>query len=93
MPDEVGHYYLLHRDIARRFNRTNRWVLDRIRAGDFGDEVIEDEGDYLVPLADFNRFVRARRVFDETTGDLKPIFARGAAAARHKLGQRRVKES
>jgi hypothetical protein len=92
MPEDVGHYYLLHRDIAIRFRRTDRWVLNHIRAGSFGDEVIEDNGDYLVPLAAFNAFVRARRVFDDA-GHLKPIYARSRAQARERLALRRGQES
>jgi hypothetical protein len=88
----VGEYYLLHRDIALRFHRTERWVLDKIRAGDFGTDVIQDNGDYLVPLKDYNRFVAARRVFNEA-GELKPLFARSAGELKRKLsGLRRGRD-
>lgn len=93
MPEEVGHYYLLHRDIARRFNRNARWVLDAIRDGKFGTEVIEDSGDFLVPLHAYNSFVRARQVFDDETGSLKPIFARTPGEAKQKLTTRRKRGS
>jgi hypothetical protein len=91
-PEPVGEYYLLHRDIALRFHRTERWVLDKIREGAFGKDVIQDSGDYLVPLSAFNAFVAARRVFDES-GELKPVFARNAGELKRKLaGLRRGRE-
>lgn len=82
--NEVGEYYMVHREIAERLRRQNRWVLERIRNGDFGTEVIEDAGDYMVPLSAFNAFVRARRVFDDN-GQLKSVYARTADELKKKL--------
>jgi hypothetical protein len=86
--------YLSHQEIALRFRRNNRWALDACRAGDFGPDVIEDGGDYLVPVPAYNAYCAARKIFDEQTGALKPVYARTSGEARRKLvGLRNQKPS
>lgn len=65
------------------FGRCNRWVVDRIKAGEFGtsaEEVIQDGNDYFVSCFGLRRFVESRRLFS----DSGVIVARTPGEARRK---------
>ena len=67
MAEGVGEYFLRHDDVARRLgNMDQRELLDAIRAGAFGRDVIRHGRYFFVPMSGFNGFVSARRVSDET---------------------------
>lgn len=83
-PQEIGEYYLLAADVARRLQRNVRWVREKIQAGAFGKDVIEDAGDFLIPFSGYNAYVQAKRVFNDS-GELKPIYARSPEDATRKL--------
>ncbi len=65
------------------FGRSSRWVLDAIKAGEFGtspEEVIQDGQSYLVSCFGLRRFLESRRLFS----DSGVILARSAGEARRK---------
>ena len=75
-----------HQDVAAMFGRCNRWVVDRIKAGEFGtssEEVIQDGNDYLVSCFGLRRFVASRAVFSDSGAFMarSPGVARRKAAA------------
>ena len=85
MAEQVGEYFLRHDDVARRLgNMEQRELLDAIRDGQFGRDVIRVGRYFYVPMSGFNGFVSARRVF-EISGELKPVFARSGSELRRKL--------
>jgi hypothetical protein len=86
--------YYTHRQIAVLIgNRSARWVLDEIKAGNFGARVVVDAGDYLVPVSDVNAFLEKRRLFRDDKQELEPITARTEGELRRKLGLRRGKDA
>ncbi len=69
--------------LCAMFGRSERTMRDAIKAGEFGHEVIEVGGEFLVPSAGVTQYRTAHAVFDHD-GALKPklVTAPDRAAGR-----------
>lgn len=84
-------YYTQVQIAALLGNRTTRWAIERIKAGDFGSAVVKDGDEYLVPASAVNSYLEARRLFPAP--GIEPIPARSEGELRRKAALRRGKES
>ena len=76
--------WLPHERVAAMYGFQPRWVIERIKAGEFGrteDHVIQEGQTYLISVLGLAEFNRARRVFD----DHGLIKARTAGEARRRF--------
>ncbi len=66
MAEELPERFLRHDEVAARLGGVApREVVEEIKSGEFGREVIRRRKFFLVPEKDFNAYVRARRVFSK----------------------------
>lgn len=76
----VEAYYSAKR-IAALLGFSDKWVIERIRSGDFGPACFYANGDYRVPASGVNDYIRRNPVPAEPD----PIRARSIGEARRKL--------
>lgn len=70
-------------ELAVMHKRCERVIRERCRRGDYGDGVILDEKEYLIPASGVNAWVEKRRVFPADSC-AAPIAARTEGEARRK---------
>jgi hypothetical protein len=83
--------WLPHDRVAAMYGYQPRWIIDRVKQGEFGtgsDHVIQEGQTYLISTLGLATFNGARRVFDEqgvirarTAGEARRRFLRGSGQA------------
>jgi predicted DNA-binding transcriptional regulator AlpA len=84
-PMNLVEAFYSHRQLCVLLGKSNRSIVDKIRTGEFGDQVILDGWDYLVPASAVNEWIEHRRLFPEPAEpSTAPIAARSEGELRRK---------